>query len=206
MDRPYAEPPSKPNPFAVPLSRADSVISDRYIEYFFNVQVGALVGCNDCLVDKEVSFTASTVHGITVGNKFRLGGGIGFDAYYSWQTVPFFASLSWDVLGTKNTNALFVQVNYGYSSPWRTEKIIEYGETSVDGGQMFYGMAGFRLKYYDLRIAFTVGGKVQQVSTEFQSPTWYLDVNGNPIQGTSSRSVIDETMKRLAIGVTIGWR
>lgn len=206
IERSYTQQPSKPNPFAVPLSQRDSVTSDRYIEYFFNVQVGALIGCNDCLADKEVSFTASTVHGITVGDKFRVGGGIGFDSYYSWQTVPFFASASWDVLGTKNTNALFLQINYGFSSPWRTEKVIEFGESSVDGGQMFYGMAGVRLKYYDLRISFTVGGKVQQVSSEFQSPVWYYDVNGNPIQGTSSKTTIEETMKRFAVGVTIGWK
>ncbi|HMG90337.1 MAG TPA: hypothetical protein VK589_09755 [Chryseolinea sp.] len=195
-----------PNPFAVGLVLDDSVTSERFVEYFFNVQVGSLIGCSDCISEKEVSFTASTVHGITVGEKFRVGGGLGFDSYYGWQTVPFFGSISWDLLGTKNTNALFLQCNYGWSSPWRTEKAWEYGMTSVDGGQMFYGMAGVRLKYYDLRLSFTVGGKVQQVSSYFDSPTFYYDVNGNPISGTSSRTTIAETMKRFAMTITIGWK
>jgi len=204
--KPVYVPPQRPNPFAMGLSQADSVKSEAFIGYFFNVQVGSLIGCSDCVADKEVSFTASTVHGITIGPKFRLGGGVGFDSYYGWQTVPFFGSVSWDILGNKNTNALFVQCNYGWSSPWRTEKLWEYGETSFDGGPMFYGLAGFRLKYYDLRLSFTVGGKVQQVHTYFDSPTFYYDVNGNPISGSSSRTTIDETMKRFACAITIGWK
>jgi hypothetical protein len=202
----FVEQTRKPNPFAAGVIRADSVTSEKFIQYFFNVQVGSLIGCTDCIADKEVSFTASTVHGITIGNKLRVGGGLGFDSYYSWQTVPFFGSVSWDLLGTKNTNALFIQCNYGWSSPWRTEKAWEYGQTSVDGGQMFYGMAGVRLKYYDLRLSFSVGGKVQEVYTYIDSPTFYYDINGNPISGTSSTTTIAETMKRFAVTITIGWK
>jgi hypothetical protein len=196
----------RPNPFAVGLVQSDSVISEKFIGYFFNVQVGSLIGCTDCIAEKEVSFTASTVHGITIGKKLRVGGGLGFDSYYGWQTVPFFGSVSWDLLGSKNTNALFIQCNYGWSSPWRTEKAWEYMQSSVDGGQMFYGMAGVRLKYYDLRLSFSVGGKVQQVYSYFDTPTFYYDINGNLISGTSSRTTIAETMKRLAVTVTIGWK
>jgi len=192
------------NPFAeVP---GDSTASNKYIQYFFNVQVGSLIGCSDCISEKEVSFTASTVHGITVGDKFRLGGGLGFDSYMDWQTMPVFASLSWDLLGTRNTNALFLQFNYGFALPWRTEHLLEVGATGVDGGQMVYGMAGMRLKYHDLRISFSIGGKVQAVSSYFETPNFYWDVNGNPIQGTSTKTTIEETMKRLALTMSIGWK
>jgi hypothetical protein len=198
------EPAKRPNPFAE--APGDSTISDKFIEYFFNVQVGALIGCSDCISEKEVSFTASTVHGITVGDKFRLGGGIGFDSYLDWQTMPIFASLSWDLLGTKNTNALFLQFNYGFALPWRTEHLWEVQQTGVDGGQMVYGMAGMRFKYHDLRLSFSIGGKVQALSSYFETPNYYVDINGNPVQGTSSKTSIEETMKRLAVTITIGWK
>jgi hypothetical protein len=29
-----------------------------------------------------------------IGDKFRMGGGLGFDSYLDWQTMPVFASLS----------------------------------------------------------------------------------------------------------------
>ena len=79
-------------------------------------------------------------------------------------------------------------------------------QTGVDGGQMVYGMAGMRIKYYDLRLSFSIGGKVQALSSYFETPNYYFDVNGNPIQGTSSRTTIEETMKRFAVTITIGWK
>jgi hypothetical protein len=151
------EPEKKRSPFQeAPTLPGDSAKSGRLVGYFFNLQVGSLIGCDDCIAEKEVTITASTVHGVTIGNKFRIGGGIGFDSYYHWETMPLFGSVSWDVLGTKNTTALFVQVNYGWAMPWRTEKAWEFGSTGVEGGQMVYGMAGLRLKYHDMRISFTM--------------------------------------------------
>lgn len=203
----YAEPVKRPSPFKeVETQPGDSATRDRFIQYFFNVQVGSLIGCDDCLQDKEVTFTASTVHGVTIGDKFRVGGGIGFDSYYGWQTMPTFASISWDLLGTRNTSALFIQFNYGFAIPWRTEKLWDYGVTNVEGGPMAYGMAGFRLKYHDMRISFTLGGKFQSLSSYYETPTFYYDVNGVPVQGASSKTTITESIKRLALGVTIGWK
>ena len=202
-----AEQEKKSNPFKeVPAQPGDTAIRQRYIQYFFNVQVGSLIGCEDCVSDKEVTFTASTVHGVTIGDKFRIGGGIGFDSYYGWQTMPTFGSISWDLLGTRNTNALFLQLNYGFALPWRTEKQWDYRVTNFEGGQMVYGMAGLRLKYHDLRIAFTIGGKFQSVTSYYETPTFYYDVNGVPVQGASGKTTIAESMKRLALGVTIGWK
>lgn len=201
------EPVKKISPFAEsPAQAGDTTLKKRFVDYFFNLQVGSLIGCDDCISEKEVTISASTVHGATIGEKFRIGGGIGFDSYYNWQTMPIFASASWDVLGTRNTNALFLQFNYGWSMPWRTEKTWEYGETGVNGGQMVHGMAGFRLKYYDMRISFTLGGKYQSVSTYFETPTWYYDNNGNLVEGRSSRTTIEESLRRFSMAVTIGWK
>ena len=185
---------------------ADSAKQSRFVDYFFNLQLGSLVGCGDCIADKEVTFTASTVHGVTIGQKFRVGGGVGFDSYYGWQTMPLFGSASFDILGTKNSYAVFVQVNYGWSMAWRKEKEWETRATDVDGGQMVYGMAGLRLKYHDMRISFTFGGKYQSVTGHFEIPTIYYDVYGFPMKGASSKTTVVETMRRLAFGVSIGWK
>lgn len=200
------EQPKKANGFVAPTQPDETPVDERLATYFFNIQVGPLVGCSDCVADKEVSFSFSTVHGVTIGEKFRIGGGIGFDSYYDWQTMPIFASTSWDLLGTRNTHALFIQVNYGWSMPWRTEKSWEFGETSVEGGQMVHFMAGMRFKYHDMRFGFTIGGKFQSVSSYFETPSFYFDNNGNLIQGNPSRTTIEESMSRFAIGMTIGWK
>ncbi len=198
------EPEKRRNPFQE--DPADSAKRSRFVDYFFNLQLGSLVGCGDCITDREVTFTASTVHGVTLGEKFRIGGGIGFDSYYGWQTMPLFGSASFDVIGTKNSGAIFVQVNYGWSVPWRKEQEWNSGTTDVEGGQMLYGMAGLRLKYHDMRISFTFGGKYQSVTSYFEVPTIYYYVYGLPYQGASSKTTVVETMRRLAFGVTIGWK
>ena len=71
-------------------------LSGKFIGYFFNVQVGPLVGCSNCGQRKEITFTSSTVHGLMIGRKLRAGAGIGFDAYYLWQTLPVFGSAELD--------------------------------------------------------------------------------------------------------------
>src|SRR6267154_1561715 len=77
------------------------------VVYFFAIQAGALVGCNDCSKGKEFTFSAATIQGVTIGRKFRTGIGLGFDSYQHWQTVPIYGMVSWDLIGDKNKNAVF---------------------------------------------------------------------------------------------------
>ena len=71
---------------------------------------------------------------------------------------------------------------------------------------MVHGMAGFRMKYYDMRIAFTIGGKFQSVSTYFETPSFYYDSNGMLVQGNPSRTTIQESMSRFVMAISIGWK
>ena len=184
----------------------DTIITDKKITYFFNLQVGSLIGCNDCSAGKEITFTSSTTHGITIGKKLRTGVGIGLDSYYEWHTMPLFGSVSWDVLGTKNTSAVFVQFNYGWSKSWRNESHQGYGFESVDGGRMVSTQLGYRLKYYDLRISLSVGTKYQRVSANYEFPTYYYTEEGLWVQGSSSTRTIQESMNRLMFSLTVGWK
>jgi hypothetical protein len=196
----------------IPKNETDKKVSSESIDdklfiYFFNLQVGPLIGCNNCGERKEITFTASTIHGITIGKKLRTGLGIGLDSYYSWQTMPLFASASWDLFGTKNTNALFIQFNYGWAKPWLNESAqTSYGYKSVSGGRMINTQLGYRIKYHDLKISFGIGYKFQRASVHFEYPNYYYWFDGSPIQGRSSTMKIQEDMNRLMFSMAIGWK
>lgn len=184
----------------------DTITNDKLFGYFFNLQVGSLIGCNNCSEGKEITFTSSTTHGITIGEKLRTGLGIGLDSYYEWHTMPIFGSVNWDVLGTKNTSAVFVQFNYGWSKPWLNETHREFGFKDVDGGRMVSTQIGYRLKYHDLRVSLSVGTKYQRILANYEIPTYYYTEEGLTVQGTSSTRTIQESMNRLMFSLTVGWK
>ena len=86
---------------------AQDSLSKRKIEYYFQFQSGALIGCTSCSDGKQISFSGSTTHGIKIGRKLRVGAGVGLDSYFEWNTMPLFGSVSWDLIGKKNV--LFVK-------------------------------------------------------------------------------------------------
>lgn len=184
----------------------DTVKNDRRIGYFFTVQTGPQIGCNNCDQGKEVTFSASTTHGVTIGKKLRTGLGIGFDSYFDWHTLPVFASASWDLLGTKNTHALFVQANYGWSKSWISDSRWNAGTTDVGGGPMFNAQAGYRIRYHDVRISLAIGTKYQRVYKYYEYPTYYYTGDGRIVQGSPSKTTVKEDLNRLIISLAIGWR
>ena len=179
--------------------------SGKKLEYFFNVQSGALIGCGDCSFKQDVSFSAATVHGVTIGKKLRLGAGIGFDAYQRWQTMPLFGSVSWDLFGSKNKNALFVQFNYGWARPSASRSTLYYYQ-DVNGGRMVSTQVGYRIKYHDLKISLGIGSKYQRVTASYEYPTFYYDYVGTPRLGTPSVTTLTESINRLALMMSVGWK
>lgn len=181
----------------------DTILIRRHV-YFLSLQTGALVGCSSCSDGKDVSFTFSFVNGITIGEKIRAGIGLGFDSYVGWQTLPAFTSLSWDVFGNKDRNALFIQFTYGISKGWNQKSYQGYGFERAEGGRMFAPQLGYRMKYRDLNLSLAVGAKLQRVFSFYEYPTgnW---VNGENQPGTS-KSTIKQDMSRLMITMAVGWR
>ncbi len=179
--------------------------SNKAVEYFFNVQFGSLVGCNDCGTGKDFTFNTATQHGVLIGKKFRTSLGLGFDSYLNWQTLPLFASASWDLIGNRNSNALFVQLSYGWAHPWfvRTSQYAYFNTdpyTSVDGGRMINPQIGYRLKYYDLKVALSLGYKYQQIHYRaFGNPNC-------PSCDFGQYYEVIQDMNRLQINMTVGWR
>lgn len=184
----------------------DTIKNDELFTYFFILQAGTLVGCNDCSEGKEITFTSSTIHGVMIGKKLRAGLGIGLDSYYAWHTMPVFGSLTFDVFGTKNTSAIFVQFNYGWSKAWLNKTYQDYGYQDADGGPMVNTQLGYRLKYHDLRISLSIGTKYQRVTANYEYPTYHYTNEGVMILGTPSTTTVQQSMNRLQLALTVGWK
>jgi hypothetical protein len=186
------------------MSKTDN--DDKKISYFFIISSGALVGCQDCKSGSEVTFSSSTIHGVTVGKKLRIGMGLGYDSYNLLQTTPLFGSISWDLIGDKNRNALFLQFSYGGASVWRNSQD-EYGYKKVEGGKTIHTQLGYRVRYHDARFSFSIGTKYQEVTTFYEYPTYRYGFNGQPILGEtpSTKSVLQE-LNRIQLSISIGWK
>jgi hypothetical protein len=180
-----------------------------YIEYFFYVQTGMLVGCNDCGKTKDYTFTVATVHGVTIGKKLRAGAGLGFDTYENWQTLPLFGIVSWDLIGNKTKNALFVQMAYGWAHPWfvRDGFYASYASdpfSGVSGGKMINPQIGYRLKYYNLKISMVVGYKFQQIT--YRKPNYYYPNCPMCDLPQLSFDEITQDMNRVQLLISVGWK
>lgn len=181
----------------------DSVKQERLFSYFFTVQTGALVGCNECKVGKEVTFSSSTIHGIKVGKKLRVGAGLGFDSYAQWQAIPLFGSVSWDLLGKRNK--LFTQINYGYARAWKPFKEQEFGLKDMRGGTAFSAMLGYRINYGDIHMALLAGYKFQSATANYEYG-YYSWLSSFRNYETSTQQTVKENMNRFAISLAVGWR
>ncbi len=198
----------KYTPIAKPIYKLKvkhkSPVDTDKIQYFFNVQFGALVGCNDCGKGKDFTSTAATVHGVSIGKKLRMGLGLGFDSYLNWQTLPLFGQASWDLIGNRNKNALFLQMSYGWAHPW-FEKGSQYSYydidpfQSVEGGRMINPQIGYRLKYYDLRLTFSLGYKYQNISYRIPGNCPYCDL-------LTTGSDVSREMNRFQMMMSVGWK
>jgi len=179
-------------------------LSKRKIEYYFQFQSGALIGCTSCSDGKQISFSGSTTHGIKIGRKLRVGAGVGLDSYFDWNTMPVFGSVGWDLIGKKN--ALYVELNYGSAlTSWRPQDYQEYGYQKTNAGKMYsYGL-GYRIKYEKMRISFGVGRKTQLVTSYYEYPTYYWN-NNNYVQGDPSRKTVRNEMNRLQVWLAVGWK
>lgn len=179
----------------------DSVRKKR-VEYYFQVQSGALIGCSSCSNGKDVGFSGATTHGVKIGRKLRVGAGVGFDSYYEWNTVPFFGSVSWDLFGKKN--ALFAEFNVGGTlASWRHQYFEEYGYANSKGGIMYSGGLGYRVKYDRIRISAGVARKTQIMTSYYEYPTYYWN-NNDYIPGEPSKRTVKNEMNRLVIWIAVG--
>lgn len=183
----------------------DSLEKNRF-QYYFQLQSGALIGCNDCSKGKQVSFTTAFNNGIKIGKYWQVGGGIGFDSYANWNLLPVFVSTAWEIHSKKNKNALFLQFDYGDAiGGWKPIQYDyeEYGLIDTRYGRMYSYSIGYRIKYDQLRISFGLGRKSQRITSFYEYPTYYWN-NNLMVMGDPSRKEVTSNLNRLMIWMTIG--
>jgi len=181
------------------IAKADSAgIATKKRAYFFLIQSGALFG-------DQVTFSASTIHGVKLGNRLRVGAGIGFDSFEDAQTLPVFGSASWDLFGKKKV--VFVQLNYGWAPyAWTPSLKDTYGFKEINGGEVFSAMMGYRIAYGDIRLAVVAGFKHQNVEM-YHENIYYPWSSFAPTGGYPSNSQkLSESMNRFAVSLSVGWR
>ena len=186
--------------------RRDTIREAHLIRYYFNFQMSSLMGCSNCDTWEEITLSASTLHGISIGKKLRAGVGIGLDTYDQWKTMPVFGSATFDLIGTRNKGAVFVQANYGWAHGWRRPTFNDVGLADVEGGQMMSAQAGYRIRYHDLNIWISVGPKTQRVYSYFEFPTLYVNEKGVVVEGPPHKTTIKQDINRFMISVALGWR
>jgi hypothetical protein len=180
--------------------KPDSLSHRKRIAYYFSLQSGALMN------EKQVTSSFATTHGVKIGNRLRVGGGVGFDSYEQWNTMPMTGNVSFDLFGKRNV--VFTQFNYGWAKAWKISPQ-EYGLTDERGGRAFSAMLGYRINYGDVRLALMAGYKYQRVTSYYEYSIWSW-AWGDPFapKGSESTSTetIEQTMKRFAISLMVGWK
>jgi hypothetical protein len=204
----YYTPIPTPKPTRT-LTRNDELKNSRSIVYFFTIQAGALVGCNDCSNGKEFTFSAATTQGITIGMRLRTGIGLGFDSYQNWQTFPVYGMVSWDLIGNKDKNAVFVQMSYGWAHPWfvRDGAYASYVAdpfSDVQGGRTLNPQIGYRINYYDLKLSVAIGYKFQQI--HYRKPGYYYPNCPQCDFPQLSFDDITQDMNRVQLVIGVGWK
>jgi hypothetical protein len=172
--------------------------------YYNTFLSGGLFGRDD----RGTTVSFSTVHGIRF-NRLSVGAGIGYDdytrsnmasgyfgseMYVRWKSMPLFISASYEFITVKQ-NALFLQLNGGYSKIWANNVLIA---KNVDGGINISPMAGYRLSSGKLRLYFAAGYKWQKNNYEYGSLMW---IWGYPAEGVS----VTERMERAVLQIGFGW-
>lgn len=179
--------------------------AQKEFSYYFTIRSGAATGCKVCAAGNHLALSVSTIHGFTIGDRWRLGAGIGLDSYEDWQTIPVFGSLSFDLFKL-NDSRFYTQMVYGYSKALRN---YEYStENFKDGkwGLMVNPEMGYRVKRDNMSVSFFMGYKFQKISASYMYPYYHYNIDGTFFPDGGSTTRISMELNRLTLGIGVGWK
>lgn len=169
----------------------DESTAKKKVLYFNNFSAGGLLGKSGY----GTGVTLSTTHGVRL-NRLAFGGGVGFDSYMDWKTIPVFGSISFD-FGKIGRNAFFVQFNAGYSDASRVKReewLTDYREY---GGEMICSMLGYRISTEKFSLYISAGHKFQKAHFSYNTQPW-----SSFAPSPSQR--VEESMNRLVVQIGFG--
>jgi hypothetical protein len=176
---------------SINFSRQKKIYKRTYIplRFYNSTSFGFSLGKNNVSSSNEAAISAEMINGITLLPFIQLGFGIGYDLYDEASVMPFFISLSGDILKTDFTPYYFIEL--GTSTAWEIDNYYQ-NYTDAQGNTMFQLGVGYKL-YNDNRmnIGFSLGYKVQDVllSNDFGS----------------GHLTTDRSYKRLNFKISIGF-
>jgi hypothetical protein len=175
------------------FAQTDSLsVPKNRIRYYNTFLIGGLLGQSE----QGTGASFSMIHGIRV-NRLSLGGGIAFDAYRDWKTVPLFGSVNFDFARLKKS-AFFIQMNGGYAKAWDVKKDnFEPVYDELSGKGMLNSMIGYRLSLHHYSIHISAGHKFQRIEYSYNATPW------SSVPG--SNTFVEEDMNRIVIQLGFGF-
>lgn len=148
------------------VAQGDSLVSR--VKYFNTFVSGILIG-SEADAEREITASFNTVHGVKFKTGVKAGIGVGLDTYYNLKVFPF--TLSFTIDQERKKEALFVQLNSGYSLV-RSANELESATPYEKGGFTVNPMIGYRIMIENYRIYWQVGYKFQKAEVGYRYDDW----------------------------------
>ncbi len=147
---------------------ADSI--KRNVSYYNAFVTGTLIGCGECANGKDFTFSFLTLHGIKLHSGLKFAVGTGMDVYDDWRLFPLVGSITID--RELRNNAVYVQLNSGYSWGRYTHPLENEINLRQTGGFVVNPMIGYRVGKGKSRIYLQAGYKLQYAKVNY-TPAWW---------------------------------
>lgn len=184
------------------------VVKEKAIRYVFTINSGTLF-CRNC--NLSPSSVPTTIHGIELFKRWRIGGGIGYTSFRNVNTMPYFGSVSVDMPDRNKNRGLYAEWNFGSGWAWLGEENTDpyqYPSETVDYVTMpvFHQISlGYFIRYHKVRLATYIG--YQQAKTIVKYTYGEPSVYDGPMYDyimPAANSRVENITKRLLVGISIG--
>jgi hypothetical protein len=164
------------------------------IFYFNQFNSGGLISKKK----NPVAVSARTIHGVGFRN-WRLGVGISFDNYGSWQLFPVVGIMSYDFAAVR-ANRFYFQVAYGPTLVRHVDSANDNVAIHEGGGTMGQPLIGYRITKDKWTMCLGVGYRFQTIAYA-ETPRW-----SRGIIDEVSRNTVERNMQRVYLQLGFGFK
>jgi hypothetical protein len=161
---------------------------------------GSQVGCSDCSLSNEVTFSVAIINGVQLNKRFAIGLGTGIDTYKQWKTMPIFIQASEKLWGKKN--GLHAQFNIGYAYGWMDKLGYTLPNFTEQGGLVVQPALLYQFNSGKFDICFSVGYKYQKVSYSYRND-WSDPTNSTQYYNEAR---LETVFNRVVFQIGFGWK